>query len=165
MRTAKYKVNIQVKRGLGFPLSRNAIREVIVRTLQKAGDDEPVEVDCVITDDPTIRKLNKAYRGIDNATDVLSFGLSSRNSPVNYIEFPLDPGAASNLGEIIISYPRAMEQAPEHDNTVEQELMLLIVHGTLHLLGYDHEDNNDARKMRAQEKDIITSLEGTAERH
>jgi len=158
MKMTKYAVNIQVKRGLGFPYKKSDLKRVIATALQIAKVDDPVEVDCVITDNATIHRLNKSYRGIDNPTDVLSFGLSSKQPVTDTVDFPVAPGAALYLGEIIISYERTVEQAAAHDNTVEQELNLLMVHGTLHLLGHDHEDKTDARKMRAWEKKILNCL-------
>ena len=158
MKTPKFTVNIQVKRGLGFPYKRGNLKKVIETALKVAKVHEPVEVDCVITNNPTIHKLNKLYRGIDSPTDVLSFRLSDKQPGTDSITFPVDPGAASYLGEIIISYQRTVEQAPAHGNTVEQELNLLLVHGTLHLLGHDHESNTDARKMHAWENKIIECL-------
>jgi len=154
----KHIVNIQIKRGLGFPFKKSELKRVIETALKIAKMHEPVEVDCVITDNPTIHRLNKLYRGIDSPTDVLSFGLSDKQPAADSVAFPVDPGAASFLGEIIISYQRTVEQAPAHGNTVEQELNLLLVHGTLHLLGHDHEENTDARKMRAWEKKILKCL-------
>ncbi|MGD0855528.1 MAG: rRNA maturation RNase YbeY [Dehalococcoidia bacterium] len=154
----KYVVNIQVKRVLGFPYKKSDLKRVIATALQIAKVHGPVEVDCVITDNATIHRLNKSYRGIDSPTDVLSFGLSNKQPVTDTVAFPVTPGAASYLGEIIISYERTVEQAAAHENTVEQELYLLMVHGTLHLLGHDHEDNTDARKMRAWEKKILNCL-------
>ncbi|MCX6007013.1 MAG: rRNA maturation RNase YbeY [Chloroflexi bacterium] len=154
----KYIVNIQVKKGLDFPYKKGDLKRVIATALQIAKVPGPVEVDCVITNNTTIHRLNKLYRGIDSPTDVLSFGLSDRQPVSDTVAFPVAPGEVLSLGEIIISYERTVEQAAAHDNTVEQELNLLMVHGTLHLLGHDHEDNADARKMRAWEKKILKCL-------
>jgi probable rRNA maturation factor len=154
----KHIVNIQVKRGLDFPFKKSVLKKVIGTALKVATVREPVEVDCVITDNVTIHRLNKLYRGIDGPTDVLSFGLSNKQPGPDNVVFPIDPGAESYLGEIIISYQRTLEQAPAHGNTVEGELNLLLVHGTLHLLGHDHEENTGARKMRAWEKKILKCL-------
>jgi len=161
---SKYTVNIQVKKGMVFPFKKADLKRVMEKVLEVSRVDKPVEIDCLITDNPTIRKLNKLYRGIDSPTDVLSFRLSDKNPNIENIDFPVDPGGIMTLGQIIISYPRTVEQAPQHVNTVKQELYLLLVHGTLHLLGFDHIDNADARRMRRQENKIIryfdTSEEG-----
>jgi probable rRNA maturation factor len=162
MNMQKYLVNIQVKRGLGFPFKKVDIKKVVERALEVSRVDEQVEIDCLITDNTTIHKLNKLYRGIDNPTDVLSFRLSEKNPNVENVDFPADPNGIMALGQIIISYPRTVEQAPQHGNTVKQELCLLLVHGTLHLLGFDHIDNADARKMRRQENKITRYFDAGA---
>jgi probable rRNA maturation factor len=151
---SKYTVNIQVKRGLDFPFKKADLKRVVEKVLEDSHVDKPVEIDCLITDNSTIHKLNKLYRGIDNPTDVLSFSLSEQNPNFGNVDFPVDPDGVTALGQIIISYPRTVEQAPQHGNTVKQELCLLLVHGTLHLLGFDHIDNADARRMRRQENKI-----------
>jgi probable rRNA maturation factor len=159
MKLSDIKTNIQVKRGLGFPFKKADLRKVIEAALRISGSPGPVEVDCVITDNATVHRLNKLYRGIDSPTDVLSFRLSDEQPGTDSIVFPAAAGEATNLGEIIISYPRTVEQAPAHGNTVEQELNLLLVHGILHLLGHDHEYISDARKMRTLENRIMKQLE------
>jgi probable rRNA maturation factor len=154
----KHIINIQVKRGLDFPFKKGGLKKVIETALRIAKVSEPVEVDCVITDNRTIHRLNKLYRGIDSPTDVLSFGLSNKQPGPDNVVFPVDPGSESYLGEIVISYQRTLEQAPAHGNSVEEELNLLLVHGTLHLLGHDHEENTGACKMRAWENKILKCL-------
>ena len=90
-----------------------------------------------VTDDEELRSLNQQYRGIDNPTDVLSF-------PTDFI----DPDLESRyLGDIVISYSRAEEQAQKRGHLIEAELQLLVVHGVLHLLGYDHADLQKKEEM------------------
>jgi probable rRNA maturation factor len=155
---AKYMIDIQIKRGLGFVKTRAWLKKVITTTLGLEDAGSRDEVACVITDSATVHKLNKQYRGIDRATDVLSFAFAEKRDKAS-VDFPSLPGAGVNLGEIIISYPQASQQATEHGNTVDQEMILLIAHGTLHLLGYDHENAADARKMRSRERVIIKRVE------
>jgi probable rRNA maturation factor len=96
----------------------------------------------VITDDNALRELNQSYRGIDTPTDVLAFGGETPG-------FVQAPDAGDYLGDVIISYPRAKTQAAGH--TVPDELALLVVHGVLHLLGYDHNTpENQARMWQLQ---------------
>jgi len=97
------------------------------------------DIEIVFTNNKTIRKLNKEYRGIDAPTDVLSF--------------PLEPMPYAPLGELIISVEYAKEQAILHKNSLNDEIALLFIHGVLHLLGYDHE--NDNGKMRQKEEELI----------
>lgn len=89
------------------------------------------DVELLLTDDATIHKLNKQYRGKDKATDVLSFSLED---PVH-------------LGQLVISIDRAREQAEQIGQSLEEELQFLFTHGTLHLLGYDHEESEDEKIM------------------
>ncbi|MFK5976775.1 MAG: rRNA maturation RNase YbeY [Sulfurovum sp.] len=101
------------------------------------------EIELIITNNEDIRELNREYRGKDSPTDVLSFPLEqySDNMP---------------LGSIIISADYVINKASEFDHTVQDELLLLFIHGVLHLLGYDHEV--DDGEMRAKEVEIIESF-------
>jgi probable rRNA maturation factor len=156
-KVAKYTIDIQIKRGLGFTRTRAWLKKIFTSTLSLEDAAEGAEVACVIADDATVHKLNKTYRGIDRTTDVLSFAFADR--PENgSVDFPSLPGAGVNLGEIIISYHQASLQAAENGNSIDEELVLLIVHGTLHLLGYDHESGADARKMRSRERSISNHI-------
>jgi probable rRNA maturation factor len=159
MKIADITINIQVKRGLGFPFKKGDLSKVIETALHVSKVHGPVEVDCVITDNVTVHRLNKLYRGIDSPTDVLSFRLSDKQPGTDPVVFPAPAGEATHLGEIIISYQRTVEQAPAHGNTVEQELDLLLVHGALHLLGHDHKYAAEARRMRVWENKILKQLE------
>jgi probable rRNA maturation factor len=158
---AKFNITIQIKSNLNFSFSRRWLREIITVALNLENLDKPVEIDCDITDNDTIRKLNKVYRGIDRPTDVLSFAFTqSREEDLVY--FPEVTGNPQYLGEIIVSYPKAVEQAQHLGHSLEEELRLLLVHGVLHLVGYDHEKDSDARKMRARESIIIKYIQAQA---
>lgn len=125
-----------------------AVRQVLLQepSLQGRG---PVEVSVALVDEPTIARLNGRYRGVDAPTDVLAFPLDDPGDPA-----PAPPGEGQPrlLGEIVISVPRAVAQAREYGHSVERELGFLAVHGCLHLLGYDHEDEPSRRRMRAREE-------------
>ncbi len=101
---------------------------------------KPTEL--ILTDDEAIRVLNREYRQVDKATDVLSF--------------PLEAAPMMPLGTIVISVDRVREKASELGHSEEEELALLYLHGLLHLLGYDHEC--DSGEMRAKEEEIILAL-------
>ena len=118
--------------------------EQILRQLSLTG----VELSIVLCDNSFIHPLNRDYRGKDRPTDVLSFSQREGGDP----EDPM-------LGDVIISIERAKEQAPEHNNSTSAELSLLLVHGILHLLGYDHEDDEEAEVMEAKEKEILCLLD------
>ena len=106
-----------------------------------------------ITDDATIQALNRQYRGIDAATDVLSF--ENEIDP----NFPsVDPETENYLGDIVISYQVAARQAQHSGHDPMSEVILLVVHGTLHLLGFDHDAVNRKNAMWAAQQHVLDSL-------
>lgn len=110
----------------------------------------------LVTSDDVVQGLNRDFRGYDEPTDVLSFGLSELAKPAvddaaSSDGFILPPGAPLQLGEVVIAYPTAARQAAAHGRSVEHELAHLLIHGILHLLGYDHYDPEEERAMRARE--------------
>jgi probable rRNA maturation factor len=130
----------------------------LVRTAQVvlAGEaDEPTEMSFVVVDDAMIQQLNREWRGYDEPTDVLSFGLSDRSKPAvdgeEPFPFPREPGDLLRLGEVVISYPTADRQAAEHSRPLQEELRHLLIHGMLHLLGHDHAEPDEEAAMRAKE--------------
>jgi probable rRNA maturation factor len=149
-----HRVDVQVARPF-----RSALRAVWLRRIARhvlaAEDAGPTELGVVITDDATVRELNGRYLGIDESTDVLSFGLGEEDDT----PFALPPGEAPSLGEVIISYPTAVRQAEEEGHGVEAEVAHLLVHGVLHLLGYDHVESEDERVMRQREDEILAGLD------
>ena len=128
----------------------------VAQTVLKAeGVAPPYEVSLVFTDSETVRRLNRDYRGVDEPTDVLAFYMLSQNEADS--SFALPPDGVTRLGEVIISYPQAVEQASEQGHSSERELALLIMHGILHLLGYDHEEVEEESKMREREITLLES--------
>ncbi len=116
------------------------LKEAAQATLDQQKVKGQVELTIAITGDAQLRALNLAFRKIDKATDVLSFGLESPES--------LPASAQPNyLGDVIISYPMARAQAKAGGHSIESELQLLVVHGVLHLLGHDHYDAKEKAKM------------------
>ncbi len=119
----------------------------------------PVAVGLIVTNDEGIREMNREYRGINAATDVLSFPLQEYESPEHpKVVFPQPPDEPLSLGDIVLSYPRAVEQAREYGHSLERELAFLLVHGVMHLLGYDHEDLAQTDQMRQEEEKVLQSL-------
>ncbi len=102
--------------------------------------------------DEGIRQLNAAHRGKDVHTDVLSFPLQAGD------DFVLPPDAPTNLGDVVISHPRATEQAIEFGHSTEREIAYLVAHGVLHILGYDHEIEPDKTRMREREEEALQPL-------
>jgi len=163
MKTPENLVNVRIKRSIHFPYARNWPKTIITTVLREEKVADAMEIDCLITDDVAMHKLNWKYRGVDKPTDVLSFALTDKLRGVGFIDFPALPGIANKLGEIVISYPSAEFQASQYDSGLEQELILLLVHGTLHLLGYDHVKREDARKMLKRQKEVIQAVNSVLE--
>jgi probable rRNA maturation factor len=105
---------------------------------------------CFISDSE-IKKINKKYRGIDKATDVLSFALSADNKFIS-------PSGSDVLGEIFISYNQAKKQSEIYNCSIEEELAFLFIHGILHLMGYDHETDKDEKIMKEFENNILKKI-------
>lgn len=116
-----------------------------VARLEKLGKREEVSISFV--DNGTIQTLNKQYRGMDQPTDVLSFPQDELPAELPQI-----------LGDIVISLERAAEQAQEYGHSLEREVLFLAIHGLLHLLGYDHQTEQEEKQMRAREEEILVKL-------
>ncbi len=131
-----------------------AAARAALRTEKRAGTGV-VELTLVLTDDAGIQSLNRDFLGTDAPTDVLAFSAIEDDGP-----FVSAPEAGGYLGDVIVSYPRAVAQAQEQGHSPEQELDLLIVHGILHLLGYDHADDEEKAAMWARQDAILAGLFG-----
>ena len=132
-------IEIQVSPPFAPQVDESLLREAAMAALAQAPPARTVEMTLVITDDDQVQELNRRYRGVDAPTDVLAFGMDE-----NPFAQPDDP---LYLGDIIISYPRCIQQAQEYGHATEQELSLLAIHGTLHLLGYDHAEMEEEEAM------------------
>jgi len=129
------------------------VKKIVRQILKAEGVAPPYEVSLVFTDSETVKQLNRDYRGVDEPTDVLAFYMLPQKEADS--SFALPPDGVTRLGEVIISYPQAVEQAREQGHSTEKELALLIIHGILHLLGYDHEEPEEEAKMRTREKELL----------
>ena len=146
------------KTGLGHGESIRLIRKAVTMVLDAEGIEQPCLVSVMLTDDEGIRAVNREFRGIDRATDVLSFPLNELH-PGDFdpedCEHDPETGALM-LGDMMISVPRCLAQGEEYGHGYARELMYLTVHSVLHLLGYDHVDEGAMkRQMRAREKLIM----------
>ncbi len=131
------------------------VRSAVLATLAYEGYGQVCEVSVTFTDDEGIWAVNKQYRGIDKATDVLSFPLTDFEGGE---EPPADEPKIS-LGDIIISLERAETQAKEFGHSFEREAAFLTVHSMLHLLGYDHErSEEDDADMRQRQREILEEM-------
>lgn len=147
-----------------------AALEELLRLASAAEGVESGEVGLSLVDDETIRELNREYRGLDKPTDVLSFAMreKGRDEPdIVYEDGEDEDGFAEEddagepeelpelLGDIVISVPRAALQAREYGHSFERELGFLFVHGFLHLMGYDHEDEEAEKRMFGIQERIL----------
>ena len=124
------------------------IKTAVISTLHQQFITPPAAITIVLTDDKTIRQLNRDYRATDAPTDVLSFSAGDSM-----------PGMeAVYLGDIIISVPFAVQQAVVSGHPTIAELQLLAVHGTLHLLGHDHASEQEKKVMWAAQAAVLTTL-------
>jgi probable rRNA maturation factor len=131
------------------PLALDAFESLAVFVLRMEEAPDAVELSVAIVDTDEIARLNAAYRGIEGPTDVLSFGCDEPE--------PVASDEPIAIGDVVIAPEVAMAQAAELGTTVESELDLLLVHGVLHLLGYDHESDEDAAVMQARERAVLAA--------
>lgn len=146
-------VLVEDERWCGVPDAEAlAIRaaEATLAALRTEGEDvpEPAEMSVTLTDDARIRVLNRDWRDKDKPTNVLSFPAAD-----------LPPGAAPQpLGDIIVALETVLKEAEAENKRPADHLVHLVVHGTLHLMGFDHEDDDEAEEMEAMERRILAGL-------
>lgn len=126
------------------------LNDTIIECLHYEGYDDDYDVSLSFVDNKEIRELNKQFRGIDKETDVLSFPLLDN-------DFDVELGEVS-LGDIVISLEKALEQSIEYNHSIEREVCFLVCHSMFHLLGYDHDTEENTKEMRQKEKDILGKL-------
>ena len=151
----------RTRRGLGFPDTQRYVKRAAAAALRAEGVTVPCELDVTLTDDAVIHTINREQRGVDRATDVLSFPMNELTPGA------FDPDACewdyetdrAMLGDMVISMERCAEQAETYGHSFAHEVSYLTVHSVLHLLGYDHERNDeDTRLMRSKEEDNLAFL-------
>ena len=147
--------------------------EKLENVISFALNEEEVFIDCEISmlfvDNEEIREINNETRGIDRATDVLSFPMldyedkkvfkevyKNENFDITFMD-----GEELVLGDIVLSLERALEQSKEYNHSFEREACYLVVHSVLHLLGYDHMEEDDKKIMRKREEEILGKLDIT----
>ena len=133
---------------------RLLIRRCCHAVLEEEGFEDNAEVSVRFVDNETIHELNKEFRNIDKPTDVLSFPLGENG------EYDTDLSTGAKLlGDIVISIPKAMEQAQEYNHSLQREIGFLTVHSMLHLLGYDHEQGGiEEVHLREKEETVLTKI-------
>ena len=118
-------------------------------------DEEGAEVSVSFVTGDEIRSLNREYRGVDSVTDVLSF--PQFDSVDELVEMQEETGVAE-LGDVVICMERALSQAEDFGHPLKREVIYLFVHSILHLLGYDHMEEEDKKEMRAREEEVMDEL-------
>jgi probable rRNA maturation factor len=131
------------------------LRKVALTTLKLAPCKEDAEFCLTLTNDSSIQALNARYRGLDKPTDVLAFRLEDEQES----GFWLPQGVPRPLGDVIVSLDTVERQAAQHGKTLEAELAWVICHGTLHLLGYDHQTDEQEASMREREQVVLGALQ------
>jgi probable rRNA maturation factor len=147
------EIGISVKEDFRGLVDEGWVKKIVRQILKAEGVAPPYEMGLVFTGSEAVRQLNRDYRGVDEPTDVLAFCMLPRKEADS--SFALPPDGVTRLGEVIISYPQAVEQAKEQGHSTERELALLVIHGILHLLGYDHKEPEEEAKMRTREKELL----------
>lgn len=150
---SRLKVTVSFQSRHPYKPNESLLKKAAQSAVKAAGVESSVEMGISVTGDSAVRKLNARYRGLDEVTDVLSFGLRDGD------KFPALPDGILRLGDVVLAYPRCKEQALEYGHTVDEEAALLAIHGTLHLLGYDHEaSTTEANRMKRAERVALKSI-------
>ena len=153
------EINVLIDERLEGDLELSWLQSIAQQVLVAQGAGAEVELGLLIATQERVRQLNRDYLGRDEPTDVLAFSAREEvgtDSP----PFVQPPDGVLHLGEVIISYPQAAIQAEEHQHSIKKELAILIIHGVLHLLGYEHDKPELARQMRAREAELLSYIEG-----
>lgn len=134
---------------------RSLIHELIQTSAEELALDENIELSVTIVDNEKIQEINRTYRGIDQATDVISFALEDEDEEEFPVLFEEDFLIPLLLGDIFISIDQTIEQAATYGHSFERELGFLVVHGFLHLNGFDHQTSAQEKEMFALQEKIL----------
>lgn len=149
-------ITILIDEPYAAQVDAEALRAVIAHALASEGQPRG-ELTLVVTGDEQVRDLNRTYRSLDEPTDVLSFAARESTPDAEGITFVSAPEATFYLGDIVIAFPYAAANAAAQGRAVAGELALLAVHGTLHLLGYDHGSAAEEEVMWAHQAQILAN--------
>jgi len=157
------EISVLVDEGLEGCPELSWLKGVAEKVLAIQGVDSRVELGLVMVGEERMHQLNFSYLGKDAPTDVLAFAMLPEPAGGDLTPFVTPPDGIKHLGEVIIAYPQAVIQADEHQHSVQREIAILIIHGVLHLLGYDHDKPELEQQMRAREAEILSYVEGGLE--
>ncbi|MBI2860464.1 MAG: rRNA maturation RNase YbeY [Chloroflexi bacterium] len=147
-------IDIFIEEGLPGCPGEEWLRRLVEQVLMALGTEPGAGLSLALSGDERVRQLNREFRGLDEPTDVLSFGPRSEGGGEPF-PFILPPEGPPYLGDIIISCPQAVRQASAQGHPVETEIAVLLVHGVLHLLGYEHGDPESERAMKEKEAEVL----------
>ncbi|MFW5940420.1 MAG: rRNA maturation RNase YbeY [Chloroflexota bacterium] len=142
----QYHVDVQLVAEMD-DASADGVREAVIAVLRHQKVKTPAELSILLTDSESVRQLNRTYRERDEATDVLSFPSGEAM-----------PGTEHYLGDVAIAIPVARAQAARSGHPLQAELALLAIHGTLHLLGYDHAVPEEKERMWQVQNELLAQL-------
>ena len=151
------EINVLIKKELESCLDENWLRLVAERALVAESADPNAELSLVIASQEKVQELNQNYLGRDEPTDVIAFSMLSGGEDLSSFVSP--PDGVNHLGEVIISYPQAVIQAEEYHHSIKKEVTILIIHGVLHLLGYEDEKPELKQLMSTREKEVLSCVE------
>lgn len=149
--SSEYLITVQVEPRFEEHVAADALYRLAIDVLRAEGADAPLEVGIVVTTDDEVHLLNRQYLGHDYKTDVISFGMQAEGAE----EFVTPAERPAYLGDVVVSYERAREQAPEYGHSTEKEVATLVVHGLLHLLGYNDLEDADRERMHARQNELV----------
>ena len=153
------EINVLIDEGYEGYLEASWLQSLAEQVLVAQDAGSRVEMGLVITSQERVQQLNRSYRGKDEPTDVLAFSVREEID-TELPPFAQPPDGVLHLGEVIISYPQAVIQAEEHQHSVKREIAILIIHGVLHLLRYEHDKPELESQMKSREKEILSCIEG-----
>ena len=159
-------VNIEYETDIALDLT---YEDIIKAVIDEAVDYEKcpyeVEVNVVLTDDESIHQINKEYRDVDRPTDVLSFPMIEYEKPSEFggieeaaVDYFNPETGELILGDIIISVEKVMEQADKYGHSIKRELAFLTAHSMMHLFGYDHMGEDEAKVMEAKQNEVLMNI-------
>ena len=154
-------IDVLIDEGLEGCLEVHWLQSVVEQVLVAQGVSSAVELSLVIAGQERVQELNRDYRGRDEPTDVLAFAMlpAEENPEADSPSFVAPPDGVLHMGEVIVAYPQVVIQAAEHQHSIEKEATILIVHGVLHLLGYDDEQPEPRQRMLARESEVLSQVE------
>jgi len=152
-----FEISVEVDPPYAAEVDVELLTTVAHAVLEREGVAAPADLGIWITNEDELHALNRTFRSVDSSTDVLSFGEGDDED----MPFVQAPESVPHIGDVAISFPHVRRQAEEYGHSRQRELAYLLTHGILHLLGYDHEDPDDAREMRVHEEAALRDLQIT----